>query len=624
MKTAGLKTNRLIEEWRATATRSDQGLEELISHVRAFDTDDPAWISLGTEGLLRAQIDELRLKLERAHDDLSQFPLFGVPFGVKDNIDVSGFLTTCACPAFAYRAEKDAVSVELLKQAGAIVVGKTNLDQFATGLVGTRSPYGVVESCHRRGYIGGGSSSGSASAVARGLVPFALGTDTAGSGRVPAAFQNIVGYKPTKGRFSTRGVVPACRTLDCVSIFAFTVDDAARVAKILDVFDEADAYARPAVPATRAPLGRIGYPAPLEFYGDQLAEEAYRRALETVAGLGAELIPVDFEPFSELARLLYAAPWVAERTLVAGALLDDPGAMDPTVRQILQRGAIDSARDAFRAEYRRAELSRAIELALRQVDLLVVPTTPTIYRIDDVLADPIGTNSRLGTYTNFTNLADLAGIAIPAPFRRDGLPSGITLLGPAHSEPRLLDWARRIERTLNLPWGATGPAHALTPPIASPSAVPLGTASTSQNPSNSGLDSSENGVLFAVVGAHLRGMPLHHELVERGGRFHSVARTAPLYELHLLAGTSPAKPGLLRLPPGQVGSPIEVELWLLSDEAIGSLLRRVAPPLGFGKLQLEDGRWVSGFICEPVGFEGGEDISHYGGFRAYQNRTNTD
>jgi len=579
----------------------------LSDWVDGFDVSDPTWISRANRDSIQSQVDALRPRLSAVSGDVRALPLFGIPFAVKDNIDVAGWLTTAACPAFAYRATADATVVRLLRDAGAILVGKTNMDQFATGLVGTRSPYGPVPSSLDPARVGGGSSSGSASAVARGLVPFSLGTDTAGSGRVPAAFHNIVGYKPTKGRFSTHGVVPACRTLDCVSIFALTVGDARCVAQVLDQYDPLDPYARrvPLVSTSqRQPVHRLGVPQPLEFFGDSLAEQAFEQARKCVEQLGIQLVPVDFAPFRALADLLYSESWVTERALVAGPVLEqNPDALDPVVRGILQRGSQFSAAQTFRAEYRRAELARAIDVILEDVDGLLVPTTPTSYRLSQVEAEPVATNTRLGTYTNFTNLADLCGVAVPSVFRADGFPAGITLLGRAFEEARLVELAHHFEHCVNLPLGALGRVLSSFPD--SETTEPLG------------VPKAEDRLLLAVVGAHLRDMPLCHQLTERDAHFVAESRTAPCYRLHLVPGSKPQKPGLLRVKDGAAGASIALELWSLPKSAVGDFISLIPPPLGIGTIELDDGRWVKGFICEPCGLIGAEDITEHGGFRAW-------
>lgn len=589
-----------LSDWKRAYESGELGPADLIAWVSGFDRSDPAWISLVEPAALEAQLAALPERRQRAQ--VQRLPLDGVPFAVKDNIDAAGWATTAACPAFSRLAEDDAPIVARLLAAGAILVGKTNLDQFATGLVGTRSPYGVVPSSFDSTRVGGGSSSGSASVVARGLVPFALGTDTAGSGRVPAALHNVVGYKPTRGRFSTRGLVPACRTLDCPSIFALTVDDAAEIAALLDHYDDLDPFSRRR-PDYLRPLARprIAVPDEPEFFGDGLAEAAFGRACSVIEGLGLELRPAAFRPFRELATLLYSASWVAERSLVAGELLDGPSAtMDPVVRGILLEGRQRSAEQAFLAEYRRAELAREIDRTFDQADVLVVPTTPTAYRLTEVAAEPILTNARLGTYTNFTNLADLCALAIPGPFRDDQFPAGLTLLGRAHHEAWLVDFARQLEAEFALPRGATGRAF-----LPQPAPVPA-------------FETLAGSLTLAVVGAHLSGMALSFQLTARGATLRATRRTAPVYELRLLQGSGPERPGLFRVTEegGSKGA-IEVELWDLPREQVGSFLELVPAPLGLGSIELDDGRWVRGFICEPWGRRDSIDITHFGGFRAF-------
>lgn len=571
---------------------------DLIELRRGFDENDPAFIALAPIERVEERVSWLERLREETGEPLARLPLFGVPFAVKDNIDALGMPTTAACPALRYVPKASAFSVELLERAGAVVLGKTNLDQLATGLVGTRSPYGVVPSPFDPAYIGGGSSSGSASVVARGLVPFALGTDTAGSGRVPAAFTNTVGWKPTRGRISTRGVVPACRTLDCVSVFALGVADARLVAELLDAFDDADPYARRERSRLRRIVGRaprIGFPVRPRFLGDVEQERVYREALEDLVRAGFELHAVDEPAFDELRHLLYAGPWVTERVLAAGSLLDDaPELLDPIVRGILLGARGVTAADAFSAEYRRAELSCRIDRVFDAVDALVVPTTPTTYRIADVQADPLGTNSQLGTYTNFTNLADLSAIAVPAGFRSDGLPAGITFLGRAQGEWMLADLAERYLGQAPRRLGA-GPrvAHEVW---------------------EEGLGSASDWVRLAVFGAHMSGMPLSSELVCLGGHLIEATRTSARYRMYVRPDLRPVKPGVVR---GESGSSIELELWALPTEAFGAFVVGVGPPLGIGTVELADGRSVKGFIAEPVFLEGALDITEHGGFRAW-------
>ena len=543
--------------------------DELLDLLDLSATD-PAWITRIDATKLCAQTEELEALLKSHGGDLRRLPLYGVPFAVKDNIDVAGWPTTAACPDFAYMAGEDATVVRRLREAGAIVVGKTNLDQFATGLVGTRSPYGAVPNTFRAEYISGGSSSGSASAVARGLVPFALGTDTAGSGRVPAGLNNIVGLKPTRGWLSTAGVVPACRTLDCVSVLALTVADAAFVAAIASGFDEADAYSRH--PAKDAALGfpdrpRLGVPQSLEFFGDAESEAAFARALEMAASLGAEVVPIDFTPFARLAALLYQGPWVAERFATVEALWKrHPEALHPIVRGIVEGAAKYTAADVFKAEYHRAELDRVIASVMAKVDALLVPTAPTVYTIAQVLAEPLALNARLGTYTNFANFADLCALAIPSGMRGDGLPVGITLLAPAWHDRALAEFGRRWQRHL-----AETHSHSR-----------LGaTQRTFSEDRSSAPAQPANAVRLGVVGAHLRVMPLNHQLTSRGAAFVEATFTAAEYRLYALANTLPLKPALVRLAPGESnGASIAVELWDVPVGLFGSFVDEVPAPLG--------------------------------------------
>ncbi len=589
-----------LSEWRAALRSSKPGAAAYAPFLARPQHSDNAWITLLDDDKLRAQLEALDERLALAGGDVDRLPLYGVPFAVKDIIDVAGWPTTAACPAYSYVAENDAPVVARLRAAGAIVVGKTNLDQFATGLVGTRSPHGAVANTFKPEYVSGGSSSGSASVVARGLVPFSLGSDTAGSGRVPAAFNNIVGLKPTGGWLSTSGVVPACRTLDCVSVFALTVADAEQVASIAGGFDATDPYSRASLPdptARFSPTPRFAVPAAPSFFGDEVAAAAFRAAVQRLRALNVTLVDIDFAPFAELAALLYQGPWVAERYLTMERLLrTDPDAVNPTVRQIASGAARFSATDAFKAEYRRAELARAIERTLSGMDALVVPTTPTIYTIAAVQNDPITLNSRLGTYTNFTNLADLAALALPADFRSDGLPAGITLIARAGRDHALAAFGKRWQREIGLPLGATGRAAGET--LGEEPAV------VDQVPT----------VRIAVVGAHLTGLPLNHQLTTRGARFVERCRTAACYRLFALPGTTPPKPGLAR---HQQGQSIEVELWDLPSAEVGSFVAEIPAPLGLGTLELADGRTVKGFICEPYGLEGARDITEYGGWRGF-------
>ncbi|CAM3970355.1 allophanate hydrolase [Bordetella muralis] len=590
-----------LAEWQAAyrihGARPAELLDKLIADL---DPADPAWICCADSVRLNTQLDALAQRLAAVNGDLTRLPLYGVPFAIKDNIDAAGWPTTAACPAYAYTASEDAEIVRRLRAAGAILIGKTNLDQFATGLVGTRSPHGAVPNTFDAAYVSGGSSSGSASVVARGLAVFSLGTDTAGSGRVPAGFNNIVGLKPTKGWFSTRGVVPACRTLDCVSIFALTVDDADSIATIAGGYDTQDPYSRPApaMPAHLARQPRLAIPAQLEFYGDAHAQTAYEEALQALRDMGATLEPIDYSAFRELAELLYQGPWVAERYAAIRELYERaPDEIDPVVRSIIGQAARYSAVDTFEAEYRRAALTRVIQQALSGFDALVVPTAPSIYTIAQLREDPIALNTRLGTYTNFTNLADLSALAVPAGLRADGLPCGITLIGLAWQDRILAELGRRWEYRQSGTLGATGRFKSKDAPAAA--SAPTGAPQT---------------VTVAVVGAHLRGMPLNHQLTSRHARFVEATHSAPTYRLYALANSTPAKPGMARVSDGAA---IALEIWELSHTAFGEFVAEIPAPLGIGTLELADGRLVKGFICEPCGIAGARDITEFGGWRAY-------
>lgn len=530
-------------------------------------------------------------------------PLWGIPFAVKDNIDVAGLPTTAACPDFAHVPSRSACVVEKLEAAGAVLIGKTNLDQFATGLVGTRSPYGICSSVFSPDHISGGSSSGSGVAVAAGLVSFALGTDTAGSGRVPAAFNNIVGLKPTKGLLSTRGVVPACRSQDCVSIFAATVADAHAVLKAAAGYDIEDATSRKApahAVAAAAPAGsfRFGVPSGgLDFFGDGEAAALYRAAVSRLESLGGVAVDIDFAPFRDAARLLYSGPWVAERlAAIRDFALKQPQSIHEVVRGIILGAQTLTAVDGFEGFYKLAELTRAAESQWAHMDVMLLPTTGTIYRIDEVLADPVRLNSNLGAYTNFVNLMDLSALAVPAGFRANGLPFGVTLMGRAFDDGRLTVLGDRLHRSLpDLCVGGT-PLHLGQTPSLAP-------------------EPQAGRVAVAVVGAHLAGQPLHWQLVERRARLVATTRTAPGYSLYALAGTIPAKPGLVFDGKGAGG--IEIEVYEMDSAAFGSFVALIPPPLGIGTLALADGSQVKGFICEAHAVADAEDITATGGWRAW-------
>ncbi|MEQ1653302.1 MAG: allophanate hydrolase, partial [Hyphomicrobium sp.] len=537
-------------------------IDEIYARI-ARSGEQPVWISVVPHAIARARAQAA-----------PRGPLYGIPFAVKDNIDVAGLPTTCACPGYAYTPARSATVVERLEAAGALVIGKTNLDQFATGLVGTRSPYGIPSSVFNADYISGGSSSGSAVAVASGLVSFALGTDTAGSGRVPAAFNNIVGLKPTKGIFSARGVVPACKTLDTVSIFALTVSDAACAATIATAYDPEDSFSRRFLDngATNVPDNiRVGIPSGvINFCGDQLAKEQFFAAVERMRGLGADITEIDFSSFQKAAQLLYEGPWVGERFAAVGAFATrNTQSLDETVAKIILGANGRTAADAFQGIYRLAELVRAAEGEWQKMDVLMLPSAPTTYRIADVLADPIALNSNLGLYTNFVNLMDLSAIAVPAGFRTDGLPSGVTLIARAFQDALIAGVGDRLHRALDdAKLGATSTPLAATPPLVAQHPAP-------------GL------IQVAVVGAHLQGQPLNSQLTERNARLVRVSRTGTGYSFYALANTSPAKPGLIF--DGNGAGDIEVEIWEMDEKSFGSFVALIPAPLGIGTVKLTDG-----------------------------------
>ncbi|MFT4046371.1 MAG: allophanate hydrolase [Solimonas sp.] len=557
--------------------------QETLRRLVAYDAIQPQiWISRVPAEALLAAARAIDARVAAGET----LPLAGAPFAVKDNIDVAGAQTTAACPAFAYRPEASAGVVERLVGAGALFVGKTNLDQFATGLVGTRSPYGIPRNAYNLAYVSGGSSSGSSVAVAAGLVAFALGTDTAGSGRVPAAFNHLVGFKPSRGRWSTRGLVPACRTLDCISVFTNTTADAALVDDVVAGFDAADPFSKPLADRSRA-LRRIGVPRvrQRQWFGDARSETLYARALERLAGF-AEIVEIDIEPLKEAAQLLYGGPWVAERTAAIAELLrDDPAAIDPTVRRVVEPGASVSAVELFEGIYRLAELKRHADRMWDDIDVLVLPTTGTTYRVAELLAEPVALNSNLGAYTNFVNLLDMAAVAVPAGARGNGTGFGITFIGPADTDRALIDM------------GAAWLAAAELPP-----------------PPPLDWEGRMERVQLAVVGAHLQGMPLHWQLTSRNAVFVGATQTAPSYRLYAMADSVPPKPALVHAADG---GGIAVEVYELDVAAFGSFVAEVPAPLAIGTVTLADGSSVKGFVAEPRAIAGAEDITHLGGWRAY-------
>ncbi len=535
-------------------------------------------------------------------------PLWGVPFAIKDNIDLAGIPTTAGCEAFAHTPRESALVVQRLIAAGAIPVGKTNLDQFATGLNGTRSPWGPCHNSFDKDFISGGSSSGSAVALALGLVSFSLGTDTAGSGRVPACFNNLVGLKPTLGLLPATGMLPACRTLDCMSIFAFNADDANAVLAAAEGPAASDGYSRSnpfdntarRYGCRRGAL-RVGIiaPAQLQFFGDEAYRQAYAQTLDSLGSQGFEWVEIDYAPFDEVARLLYEGPWVAERYLATLPLIaEQPDAVFPVVRDIIAAGAHPLATDLFQAQYRLQALRRDCTRQLAAVDCLLTPTAGRLFTIDEMLAEPVLRNSQLGYYTNFMNLLDMTSVAVPTAITPGGLPFGVTLVGPAFSDRALLSIANRIQRDLPLPMGAT----ALPQPASCTDAV------------------GDRAMIDVVVcGAHMAGLPLNWQLSERGAVLRERTSTAPRYRMYALAGGPPQRPGLIL--DEEAGASIEVEVWGIPASEFGSFVADIPAPLGIGKLRLADDRVLSGFICEPCGIAGAREITQLGGWRAYVQAT---
>jgi allophanate hydrolase len=558
-------------------------MADTLARIASYDAIQPQiWISRFEAETLLAEARAIDARIAAGE----QLPLAGLPFAAKDNIDVAGLATTAACPAFAYQPDADATVIARLKAAGAICVGKTNLDQFATGLNGTRSPYGSPRNAHNLAYVSGGSSSGSSVAVAAGLVPFALGTDTAGSGRVPAAFQHLIGFKPSRGRWSGSGLVPACRTLDCITVFTEDPAGAAALDAVLAGFDAADAFSKP---LANRPLHvrRIGVPRPdqLAWFGDGEAEYLHGQAMQALAQMG-ELVEVDIALLLEAAQLLYGGPWVAERTAaMADILTSNPDAIDPTVRAVVEQGWETTAIELFNGMYRLADIKRHADLMWGDIDVLVLPTTPTSYRVAEMLAAPVALNSNLGRYTNFVNLLDMAAVAVPAGVKANGVGHGITFIGPADTDRALLDLAAV--------W-ASVTRHPAPPPL--------------------DLEGKMQTVKLAVVGAHLEGMPLHSQLTSRNATFVGAYETAPSYRLYAMADSVPPKPALV-FDPG--GGPIKLEVYELGVAEFGSFVVDVPPPLAIGTVTLADGSSVKGFVAEPRALAGAEDITALGGWRAY-------
>ncbi len=533
--------------------------------------------------------------------DPKDYPLWGIPFAIKDNIDLAGVRTTAGCEPFAYVAETSATIVQKLIDAGAVPVGKTNLDQFATGLNGTRSAWGACLNSVDTNYISGGSSSGSAVAVALGLASFSLGTDTAGSGRVPAAFNHLVGLKPTCGLLSAAGVVPACKSLDTASIFAKTGADANTVLACAEGFDETDPYSRANTFSNSSryfgqrqgalTIGLIPEQQ-LQFFGDEQYKKAYQQCIARLAGSDVELVEIDYAPFNEAALLLYEGPWVSERFIATESILTNhPDAMHSVVKDIVRQGEAPRATELFKAQYRLAALKQKCVQQLNKIDCLLTPTAGRLFTVDEMLEKPIERNSQLGYYTNFMNLLDMAALAVPTSKTEAGLPFGITLASHAFTDRALLSIAERIKPFIQLGELA-----------------------------NQKTVKQTDTIEVLVCGAHLTDMPLNWQLTERGAKLKQTTRTAATYRLYALTGSAQGKPGLVA--DHQTGAQIEVEVWQIPSSEFGSFVADIPSPLGIGKVQLEDGQMVSGFICEPFGLQGAKDITSLGGWRNYQHSLN--
>jgi allophanate hydrolase len=599
MAAFGLDIARLRAAYDAGETTPRDVIAAILGGITTVN-DEAIWISRRPDAELLAEAELLADRFP----DRAQLPLYGIPFAVKDNIDVAGLPTTAACPAFEYRPPASAPVVEKLIAAGAIIIGKTNLDQFATGLVGVRSPYGVPRNTFDPTMVPGGSSSGSAVAVAAGLVSFALGTDTAGSGRVPAAFNNLVGLKPTRGLLSNRGMVPACRSLDCISIFALTVADAVTVLDAAQGFDEQDAYSRRQPAGFRASLRTapaaftfaVPHQAQLEFFGDVEAQTLFAEAVARAEALGGTRVEIDFAPWVETANLLYG-PWTAERTAAIGPMLTvEPDVLHPVTRAIIEVGLAPKAVDTFQAQYRLQELTQMIRPVWDTVDCLLVPTTGTAFSLAQLEAEPIARNTDLGYYTNFTNLLDLAAIAVPSGFKANGFPVGVSLIGPAWHDAKLAAIGQAMHQAMGGPLGATG----LAQPSSPATGAAIGTYPT---------------VDLAVFGAHLTGGALNPQLRGLGGRFLRRCHTAARYRMVALPGRI-LRPGLIDI--GDEGRSIQGEIWSLPAASLAAFLTTIGRPLGLGTVQLTEGESCLGFICEGGALvAGAEDVSHFGFWPAY-------
>ncbi|WP_016954083.1 allophanate hydrolase [Catenovulum agarivorans] len=590
------QTNLTIGELHSAYTNKlitpDNLILSLVQHAK---TQQSVWIYLLNESELKPYLDGLKNKSPQTH------PLYGVPFAIKDNIDLAGVPTTAACPEFSYVAEKSAFVVQQLIEAGAIPIGKTNLDQFATGLVGTRSPYGETPNAFNSDYISGGSSSGSAVATALGTVSFALGTDTAGSGRVPACFNNLVGLKPSKGLLSTSGVVPACRSLDCVSIFALTASDANQVFQVAAQYDGEDCYSRANPLANQKPVltkDSFTFAVPLadqlEFFADDFYQAEFAKAVSQLEALGGAKLELDFSPMLQAAKLLYEGPWVAERYIATQDIIENnPQAMLDVTRTIISSGNKPLATDCFAALYQLQALKKQADLIVGQADFLLTPTAGRHYTRKEINENPIGYNSNLGYYTNFMNLLDYSAIAVPTGFTDKKMPFGVTLFSFAMQDQKLLAYADKVMQQNQLTLGATE--------------WPFNKDSLNTNENSGFID-------IAVCGAHLSGMALNWQLLERNALLLEQTTTAKAYQMYSVPGQV-ERPALIRST-GATQS-FEVEVWRMPTEHFASFVKGIAEPLGIGKVELADGRFVSGFIAESTA-QSGKNISEFASWRKYK------
>jgi len=586
--------------------RGDFSPRELIELLRARSAEfreRNIWI----HELSDSEIEPYLAALDKR--SLDDAPLYGIPFAIKDNIDLARIPTTAACAAVAYTPSEHAFVVANLIEAGAIPLGKTNLDQLATGLNGTRSPWGACRNSFDPNYISGGSSSGSAVAVALGLASFSLGTDTAGSGRVPASFNNIVGWKPSRGLLSTRGMLPACKSIDCMSVFALTARDINTLIPFAARYDATDSYARhnpahnfPEKSGAHffgAPKQKFEFGVPraqqLQFFGDANAQVAFARSVQLLESLGGSKREIDFGAFLDAARLLYEGPWVAERYHGIRELIEtNPSALLPVIATIIGAGRNKSAVDTFDAMYQMQALRRSIENTIAGLEFIATPTAGRHFTIDEMLEEPIARNSELGYYTNFMNLLDLAAIAVPTQLMNNGMPFGITLFADRFTDLRLLSYAQQIQAATRLPLGATNKSveFSTLPPRAELSTCKV-----------------------VVCGAHLSGLAFNGQLLARQANLIAATKTSPNYRFYALPGGSVQRPGLIRVD--KEGAAIEVEVWEMPNSEFGSFVAAIPQPLGIGKVELESGEWLPGFICEGYAVDGADDISALGGWRAY-------